>query len=84
MSATLTEAELEVIWAAAAALPPPQRALFQERVAAELKSLPCGMLGPGTLYRASPRPRRSSAPAACSPSARAPSTASLAKQASRD
>jgi hypothetical protein len=39
------------IWAAAAALPPPQRAEFQQRVAAELKSLPCGMLGPGTLHR---------------------------------
>jgi hypothetical protein len=33
------------------ALPLPQRAVFQERVAAELKSLPCGMLGPGTLHR---------------------------------
>jgi hypothetical protein len=36
----LTETDLEVIWAAAAALPPPQRPAFQERVAAELKSLP--------------------------------------------
>jgi hypothetical protein len=42
---------LEVIWAAAAALPPPQRPAFQERVAAELKSLPCGTIGPGTLHR---------------------------------
>jgi hypothetical protein len=24
---------------------------LQQRAAAELKSLPCGMLGPGTLYR---------------------------------
>jgi hypothetical protein len=51
MTAQLTEAELEVIWAAAAALPPPQRAAFQERVAAELNSLPCGMIGPGSLHR---------------------------------
>jgi hypothetical protein len=42
---------LEVIWAAAAALPPPQRPAFQERVAAELKSLTCGMIGPRTLHR---------------------------------
>jgi hypothetical protein len=53
MPATLTEAELEVIWAAAAALPPPQRAAFQERVAAELAGLPVRHA----------RPRHSSMPA---------------------
>jgi hypothetical protein len=40
MTALLTEAELEVISAAAAVLPPP--CAGRERVVAELKSLPCG------------------------------------------
>jgi hypothetical protein len=42
---------LDTIAAASLALPPPQSAAFCQMVTAHLASLPCVVLGPGTLHR---------------------------------
>jgi len=47
----VTDAELDVIHAASAALPPPQRRAFSQMVTDRLANLPCGVMGPGTLHR---------------------------------
>jgi hypothetical protein len=77
MTAPLTKVESDAVYAASLALPPPQRPAFQERVAAELKSLPLGMPAPGT--GSSPRVSRAYSRPAESPSAQA-----QARQAGRD
>lgn len=50
--ACVGEGALDLIDAAAQALPPPQRAEFRQLVVSHLASMPMGTLGPGCLHRA--------------------------------